>query len=63
MPCEYDHKKGMYGFKTVILIGGQFKFLVDDSRHMTSQGYDVVTDAHGNTNNIFLPSQYFEKFG
>ena len=63
MPCFFDHDRGLYGFKTATLIGGQFKFFVDEWRHMASMAYDIVTDQHGNHNNVFLPRHFFEKFG
>lgn len=61
--CYFDKKAGMFAYRTSIMIGSQFKFFVDEWRHVTSQYYHTVNDKHGNSNNALLPSHFFKKIG
>lgn len=59
MPCLYDKYFKCYkADKIRIMIGHQFKFIVDcGAKFITSLRYPVLKDSSGNTNNYYDPKR------
>jgi hypothetical protein len=56
LECKYDpYFKCFKCDKVRIMIGHVFKFVINDSRFVTSTRYPVLKDNLGNTNNIYDP--------